>query len=293
MLAIMMRVVVGLVAALVFASSAANAQDSHAAVAQSLFEAGRVEMETGSLDAACAHLRESFRLQVAAGTLLNLAACEERRSHFAVAHQCFRDALALLDAGDYRRAFAEERIVALRQRIASVTLAIQDPVPPLVDIRVNDTVLQATSLGAPLWLDAGEHVLIVNAAGREPARTRIQLKEGETRNVVLWVGPVLSPPRVQAGTPSPTPMPYVLMGTGGAALLAGGILGLMVMDAASDVRAHCDASGCDDAGLDAGQRGRPLAIVSPVLLGAGVALIGGGLYWLLRDRQARNLGGHW
>ncbi|HET9932360.1 MAG TPA: hypothetical protein VFQ35_16765, partial [Polyangiaceae bacterium] len=45
--------------------------------AQQLFDAGRVALKEHRLEEACADLTESARLDAAAGTWLNLAACRE------------------------------------------------------------------------------------------------------------------------------------------------------------------------------------------------------------------------
>lgn len=275
----------------------AYAQDATASAADALFQSGKAAMDEGRLDVACERLRESFRLQAAVGTLLNLGACEEKRGHVALASQCFRDALAMLGDGDYRRAFAEERLEELKKRVAVVRLTVEAPVPPDVRLAEDDVVLGPTSLGIDLWIDPGDHAFSARAQGFESDRRTVRLEEGERRDIVFRLSPlaVLQRSEPANGARAPGELgqarhasklgPYVTLGAGGAALVVGSVFGFVVMNAASEVRDHCDATGCDDLGLRAADRGRPYAVLSPVLLGAGAALVGAGIVWLQLSRS--------
>ena len=96
---------------------------------------------------------------------------------------------------------------------------------------------------------------------------------------------VAGAPAIVAPPPKAPPKPavgYVLVGSGVAALLAGGVTGYMTLQAKSDVAAHCDANRtCDATGLDANARGRGLSIASTVLVATGAVATGIGLYVLV------------
>lgn len=279
-------------------ASTAHAQEPAAPAADALFQSGKLAMDRGEYESACARFRESYRLQPAAGTLLNLGACEERRGHVALALQCFRDARALLTEGDYRRAYADGRVAALEEKVARVQLSLESDAPPDLAITQDDVQLGASSLGVELFLDPGKHTLSAAARGFEPDRVEIELAAGERRELRFRLHPLANEPSatVSAGSSLPAPEhpsratrigPWLVMGGGAVVVATGGALGLMVMSAASEVEAHCDASGCDDAGLRAARRGRPLAVLSPTLIGAGAALVGAGALWFTLSRGAR------
>ena len=83
-----MALTISLVLASATLAPRASAQNAAASAADSLFESGKAAMASHEYDRACERFDESFRLQSTAGALLNLAACEEARSHPALALQC-------------------------------------------------------------------------------------------------------------------------------------------------------------------------------------------------------------
>lgn len=279
--------------ALVLVAPRARAQDASASAADALFQSGKDAMAHEDYDAACARFRESFRLQAAVGTLLNLGACEDKRGHPAFALQCFRDSLALLSAGDFRRPYVEEQLLALRPRVAAVRLRIEGTTPNAIQLSQDNVTLSAASLGIEFVVDPGPHVFAASAAGYEPERHTLVLSEGEHRDVVFRLRAVKAPSTDAPPAPPAAPSrggslaPWLLVGSGAAAVVVGGAFGLVVVRAASEVRDHCDGSGCDDTGVRAAERGRPYALLSPVLVGSGIALAGTGAAWLLFFRSPR------
>src|SRR6185436_984215 len=95
----------------------ALAQAGDPAAAEALFAAGRAAFDAGDYDSACAKFAESQRLDPAAGTLTNLAACNERRGRLASAWENWREALSLLRSDDDRRPGVEKRMAELEARL--------------------------------------------------------------------------------------------------------------------------------------------------------------------------------
>jgi hypothetical protein len=62
-------------------------------------------------------------------------------------------------------------------------------------------------------------------------------------------------------------------------MATGAVFGVLVMRAAADVKDHCDSTGCDDSGLQAGRSGRPFAVMSPAFIAGGAALAAAGVVW--------------
>src|SRR5262245_19473944 len=91
----------------------ARAQPRDPLAGEALFQEGRRLRKAGELAAACEKLAVSQRLDPAAGTLANLAGCEEELGRIASAWQHWREAADQLPAGDKRRALALEHAARL------------------------------------------------------------------------------------------------------------------------------------------------------------------------------------
>jgi hypothetical protein len=172
----------------------------------------------------------------------------------------------------------------------SVRLAADAPAGAHV---VRDGVeLGSASLGTPLPVDPGEHVVVVSAPGRAERSFKIIVSEREIRALDVDVGELA--PTAPAGhidlkteTPpapaksSPT-LGYVLGGIGIAGFVTGAVAGALVLQKKGVVKDHCNAAKqCDDEGLDATKSGKTLGIVTTAGLITGVVGVGAGGYLIL------------
>lgn len=282
-----------LVVAVLAVPRSAPAQDGVAPAADSLFQSAKAAMDRGEYDIACDRFQESFRLQAAVGTLLNMGACEEHRGHAAIALQCFRDALTMLGAGDYRRSYAEEHLAKLKNQVAYVRLTIEGEKPSDMQVSLDGLAVGGASVGLEFSLDAGSHSFIVTAHGFDAARADVRVVAGEHRDVSLRIRrSAAAPAASDVGLSSPErrkesrAAPYALLAGGGAALVAGAVFGVVVWREATVVHDHCSDSQCDEEGVAAAHRGKPYAVLSPAFLAAGAALAGAGTIWLTLSRSA-------
>ena len=110
-----------IVALVVMQAGAAHAQapSSDAAIAQSLFDEGRKLMAEKKYPEACPRLERSYKLDPAAGTLLNLAVCHEAEGRTATAWDEFRDSVAMArrENREERMKFAQAHVDALKARL--------------------------------------------------------------------------------------------------------------------------------------------------------------------------------
>jgi hypothetical protein len=242
--------------------------------ADRLFRQGRAAADRGDYAVACDKFRASQELDPAAGTLLNLADCEQHRGRLATALRLFHDALQKLPARDDRARIARERASALEKRAPRLTVRLAADAPSDAVVRLDGERLEAARLGSPGPVDVGGHLLAVESPGRAARSYTIALAEGETYE--LEVRPGEAGGGAAGGSSSMlTTTGYVVGGVGIAGLVVGIVTGVMAIDRKSTADAHCPFKSCDSVGWDAVQSGRTLggvSVASFVVGAAGVAV---------------------
>src|SRR5262245_9051827 len=121
---VLRRAAVPLLPAILLSTLAAThgfAQPAEAA-SEALFRAGRDAMQHGDARTACAKFRESYRLDRALGTLLNIAVCEEALGELSAAWQHHQSVIHELPEGDDRVVIAHQHLMQLDARLPRVTV---------------------------------------------------------------------------------------------------------------------------------------------------------------------------
>jgi tetratricopeptide (TPR) repeat protein len=285
----------------------AGAQTRDAAAGEALFQEGRRLMKAGEFTSACPKLEESLRLDPALGTLVNLASCEEQLGHTATAWQHWRSAADQLPSGDKRRATAVGRAAALEKLLPRLTIAFAAEVSPDVEVRRDGVRLGKASLGLPLPVDPGRHVVVVSAPGREPRQYEATLEAKENESLTVEPGAEIKVARAPDRPPErwnddrtsqvvarPLPPPpagkqtsvlgWTLVGTGAAALAGAGYFGLQALSARKDAEKSCPGAApsvCWKDARDPLDRDRRNSLLADISAGAGLVLAGAGLFFIL------------
>ena len=255
---------------------------------------GRDAVEQGNYQAACPTFAESYRLDAKVGTLLNLADCEEHVGQLAEALQHWQQALQLAIATNDRRIDeARARLAGLESRVPRLTIRLAPNVPASATITRDGVSLGRPSLGVPLSLNPGDHVVEVRAAGHEPRRYAVAVAEGETKELNVSAGRALSGGPVRPNAPA-TPadreppaapdntLAYVLGGIGVAGVVVGSVTGAMLMSKNRTIDEQCNASNeCSPAGLEAVDQAKGLLPISNVAWIVGVVGLGAGTVLLV------------
>jgi hypothetical protein len=278
-------------------SGRAFAQTGDPAAAEALFAAGRTAFESGDYDSACAKFAESHRLDPAAGTVINLAACNERRGRLASAWENWREALNLLRTDDERRPGVEKRKNELEARIPRLVVRLAPGSPPGAAVSRDGVALGPATFGLPLPVDPGPHHIEVTAQGRAPRSYDVTAEEGRGVELLVEPGPALpggEPAAPPAGVAPAKPaarsdssggdlrlVGYVTAGVGIVGLGVGAVTGLMAFDRKQTIVDTCDKLGerysCPSEGVDAADSGKTLATVSSIATISGLALAATGL----------------
>jgi hypothetical protein len=302
-----------LISALLWAGSA-GAQRGDAAAAEQLFSAGREAFERGDFASACPKFEESPRLDPAAGTLINLAACYEKLGRLASAWETWRGALQVLAPGDERRPAVERRAEAMEKRVPRLFIELASGAPPDTRVTRDSVDLGAASLGVGLPVDPGRHLVIASAPGHLERRYDVEVAEGAAQKLVVEPGEArTAAPAPSAAAPVPTappvqpaPLPdrptsssssstrtlgYVVGTTGLLGILAGSVTGIIALQKKNAMLDDCErvngAYACGPDGLDAASSGETFATVSTIAFAAGAVATGAGL-WLILSSSEEN-----
>lgn len=309
------RIAIAVLLCVVCGSTTAFAQANQAA-AEALFRSGREAMQARDFDAALAKLRESYRLDPALGTLLNVAVCEEELGALTDAWRHYQEVVHAVAASDSRAVVAAKRLEALELRLPRLVVTPVGTPPADLHVRIGETIdLGAASFGLPLPINPGEHAIVVSAAGRQDVRFNVTLREGERLQLPVLPGPEtnMSAPSApsnavrdtstNAPTPhataaaaiahephQPSPVPYVLLGAASVALLTSAVTGALALERAAVVDDECPESICSDRGYAAGAAGDTYVRVGLVSL--AIAVVTGataGVLWLSAPDDAASV----
>ena len=170
-------------AALAVATAAPTASADDSAAAQALFDQAKKALAAHDYSEACPKLEESYKLQEALGTLLNLADCYERAGKLASAWSKFLEVATKARAnGQAQRArIGRDRAAALAPKLSNLVVEV----PPTsrvqaLEIRRDGTGVGEAEWGAVIPADAGAHVIEASAPGRKPWSQTVAVSTGAT-----------------------------------------------------------------------------------------------------------------
>ena len=265
--------------ALLLSAGTARASPEDAATAETLFRDGRSRVEAGDYARACSLFAESLRLDYALGTLLNLAACEERVGRLLLAWEHYAELLDRLPGGDERRGLVLERRAALDRVVPLLTVVLAAGAPGDTRVMRDATELRGASLAVPLPVEVGAHTIVVDAPGRAARRWEVRLAAGERRTMLVAPGEPLTAPQEPAAQPvehasALRTVAWVVGGAGVASLAVGTTFGIMALNKRSDSDAVCSGDTCrSPGGPQAYEDAKSFALVADVTLGLGLVAV--------------------
>lgn len=280
------------------------------ALAEVLFREARELMEQEKTEQACAKFEESYRLDPAIGTLLNLAVCHESQGRLASAWGEYNRAITIArQGGDQERMqFAQQGSQRLEGRLPTLRIHLDasSQNAPALELFIDSRKLGLASIDTPIPVDPGQHEVRVGAEGYQPWSSMVGVApdSGETRVEVPALERVVAPPAdEQQPAPAAAPAPVssevaadravddgsgqrtlgiVLGAVGVAGVAVGGVFGVRAIQKKHERDDYCEDGKCSSKkGIDAHRDARSAATVSNVAVGAGLALLTGGVVLFL------------
>jgi hypothetical protein len=204
------RLVAGAVAALwatLGTSAVARADDS--AAAQALFDQAKKAMAVHEYAEACPKFAESFKLQEAVGTLLNLADCYEHEGKLASAWSKFLDVASKARvAGQAQRArIGRDRAAALAPKLSNLVVDVPSGSRAEgLEVRRDGTVVGGAEWGVMIPADSGSHTIEASAPGRKPWSQTVSVLDGATTSHVTVPDLERLPPDAKPVAEAPAPV---------------------------------------------------------------------------------------
>lgn len=263
-------------------------------------------MEQDKIAEACAKFAESYHLDRALGTLLNLAVCHEKEGKTATAWSEFSDAAAeATTEKDERLAFAQKRAAALAPELPRAQLAIAPAASSLasLDIQVDKAHLGRGAWSSAIPLDPGEHEITAAADGKKTYHATFTIPKGPTVTSVnvpaLENAPHEAPPKgaptspetpAEGGGGAQRSLGYVASALGIVGIGVGTAFGFRAMSLKDDRDGQCDPShACSPSGVDSDKDARSAATLSTASFIAGGALLVGGVVLVLTAPSSRSV----
>ncbi len=279
-------------------SPAAMADSKDPTAAEALFLAGRDAMQRGDIATACAKFGESDRLDPAAGTAANLADCEEKLGKIGAAWAHWKEAVELLPTDDSRLGPMRDRATALEKRVPRLTVRAAPTLPADATLVRDGVAMTRASFDTAIPDDPGDHEIVVTAPEHASRSYKINLKEGEAKEIVVDAGEALpdAPPPIPIAASAASPLPpplwddpnagrtqrligFSLLGVGVIGAGVGTVTGIVAIGKKSDLSSNCfPANVCNAQGASDASTGHTMATISTVsFIVAGATLAGGAL----------------
>jgi hypothetical protein len=242
--------------------------DADRATARSLGQDGEKALDAKDYKTAEDRFRRADSLVHAPTLMLGLARALAGEGKFVEAGETYnrilRDGVAPGAPPVFRRAVedAKKEVQDVGPRIGGVTITVKTAAGadvPNPTVTLDDTPVNAASLGVRRLIDPGDHVVHVTADGYKPTDLRLTVAPGGSANapIVLEKADVAAPlpatPVPGPVTPAPEPassggggsaLPWVAFGVGGVGVGVGAVAGILALGKHSDLSKACQGGTC-------------------------------------------------
>lgn len=258
------------------------------AMAETLFFTARGMMEAGRTAEACVKFEESYRLDAAAGTLLNLAVCHEKIGKVASAWGEFKQALydAKKVGREDRMKLAQDHIDVLEPELPYLTIHVPAAVRvPGIEVVRNGLPLVQGGWDAELPVDPGVVEIITRAPQYKPRTQKIEIARKQHLEITVLALEKAPVSVMVVGEPSWSMTKKVglgLMGLGVVGLGGGGYFGYKASQSKTKSDDNCPVFDgdrrCTAVGSDAMKDANRDAWISNIGIGVGLGSLAVGTY---------------
>lgn len=259
----------------------ADETDDDRSEAERLFNEGREAVKAEDYKTACPKFEASLKLARRAGTLFNLAQCEEHEGRLVTAVQYYKEGIVVLEPGDPRLAPSKKQLANIEPRLPYLTVTIEGALP--VGGRVTLDGREVDVIGKEFAVNPGKHELRALAPKYTDGVVEFEIEEFKKEAKTISIGARLPDPPVRIKDLGPKRIAIIAAyGVGGLGVVGAAITGGLLVSRKALVDEHCKGGVCDSADAHVkSQQGKPLLIANTVAWGLGIAGAGAGTFLLL------------
>lgn len=242
--------------------------------------------------------------------LLYLARAQQALGHLVEAREAYLKLVNETLPASAPRAFVDAKaqaaveVESLEPRLPKLKVVVGGAESGKAQLSVDGKALPGAAIGVPTPVNPGKHEVVVSASGYAEQTRSVELAEGasETLEFRLVADPngtpepaasplatsvdatTSAPSDVAQGASSRATWGYVLGGGGLALTVAGGVFGFLAIQQGKDAENDstlCPNKTCSPEGDAEVESAKTKALVANIGIGAGLALVGVGAYFLL------------
>jgi hypothetical protein len=193
---------------------------------------------------------------------------------------------------------ARKEVLEVEPKLAWVTITVQGVDPEQLTVTLDGEEVPSAAIGVKRPVDPGGHAVRALGDGWVPFEAPFQIAEGGAKSVVVTMQPAPSPKPDGQPDPHPQPLPapapstqmpgspltivgFVLLGVGGASLIAGAITGGIAVGQHGELSDNCVDNRCEPAQYDTLDGFELTSTISTVTLIAGGVIAAAGLTLVL------------
>lgn len=264
----------------------ADSTDDERARAEELFNEGRAAVKANDYATACPKFEASLKLARRAGTLFNLAQCEEHEGRLVTAVALYKEGIVVLEPGDLRLAPSKQQLAIVEPRLPYLTVKLGSAIPKGGRVTLDGREIEKVDV--EFAVNPGKHELRVLAPKYADGVLPFEIAESAHETKTVAIG---------ARLPEPPPPPYVVptqrivaiaaLGVGGLGFISAAITGGLLVSTKNQIAQECPRSVCTTAaGYAASLQGKSLLIANTVAWGVGIAGAGAGTFlWLFKAKK--------
>lgn len=206
---------------------------------------GNQLVRRGDFAAALKRYRAAYELFASPKLLINIGTSLRHLARDAEAARVYEQYLSHPEAEPQKAAEVKALIGELEALVARLTIVLN---VPDARVRVDGRLLPERSTRTTVRVDPGEHTIVAEREGRQPAVGSVQLGAGEQRTLSLTL---LAPGEPVADGGTQRIVAYSMGGLAVAGGILGAVFGGLFLSSESEAEDHCDAIRCDEQGVAA------------------------------------------